>query len=95
MTDEENDRPAEERVMPRWHLLAHGRCKRPHDGVHHHGHDGAPGRHRRREARHHHAAFGDDHFERAEGFEKTLRAFVTATHQPGPLQALPAASQES
>ena len=42
-----------------------GRAPRD-DGIDHHGHDHAPGRHRRGKARHHDVALGNDHLERAE-----------------------------
>src|SRR5262249_51963244 len=67
MRAEELDRAAEQTVMAGGHLLRHGRSERGDDSVHHHGHDHAPTRHWRGETRHHDVAFGNDHFERAEG----------------------------
>src|SRR5205814_1287031 len=67
MHAEKDHRAAEERVMTRRHLLAHGWRKRPHDRIDYHRYDGAPRSHGRGEARHHDVAFGNYHFERAEG----------------------------
>ena len=71
MHAEEHDGAAEQAVMRR---PERGRgiagAERRDDGVDHGRHDQAPARHRRRKARHHDVAFGDDHLQRAE------RAFV-------------------
>jgi hypothetical protein len=70
MRAEEHDRAAEQSMMPGRHLIAHRRRECLDDGIDDGGHDDAPARHRRWKARHHDAAFRDDHLERPE------RAFV-------------------
>ena len=75
---EEHDRAAEQRRdAPAGTRSGIALAQRRDDGVDHGRHDAAPARHRRREARHHDVAFGDDDLERAE------RAFVDRIERAG------------
>ncbi len=77
MHAEEHHRAAEQAMMPGRHPVAHGLRQGLDDGVHHGGHDDAPARHRGRKARHHDAAFRNDHLQGAE------RAFIDRIERPG------------
>ncbi len=82
MGAKEHDRAAQKPVVAGRHPVGHGGRERPHDAVHHHRNDHAPGRHRRGKARHHDVAFGDDHLQRPErpfidGIERAGQRFVS------------------